>query len=1049
MKKNLSLFLFLFIIFTSLMGFASYLIAPESINTQTSLVHSDEKTDYVNVNVHYETIDTGGATSVEYFIPDKFTIEYNISPFDASGDVNYEAYSAPVYDGKTGSLNSDNQGDRIPIYYDVVDGKYTAIQRHNISIGPEQIKSFSFNVETRKKVNNESQYGIVWKTNVKNANGVDDYLRFACDSGNTITGHGDKYGEGDVYKSDQIISQETVKENNKIVTSTIYQRITVYKIDAITYGSVDVACVPVDYNVWVYYPQYEVRMTRITTTTNEPVFFENVDTIKVKRGSLVNPIILNVPNYTNYGYFDDPSYNNYFNFNRPIDENSDIYLRYIQSSKEIANKINNLSNGSSLNFHDTYKGGSGNGYNIGEDDTYHISTNSVFIDKATISQGATVNLTFGNDEIYIEPNIGSFSENLGNHRTNSDNAIAPDYNGTNSSTYNDIGYSNASVYMILNDDLTINGTLNIGGEIGGSSTSNNLYSYIIGRYALLDLYGHDIIINNGGVLKNYGLIKDSVGGGKIIINNGGELETVVTISDGRGRDQSAVGLSKRQSLFTEYKLSYLQVPCIFYHGSTLNGYLKIDFNTFGIVNTNIQFLGNNKNMALFAWSSNNLSTDYVLYKPYQIEAIATPGKTEIYTKMYNYRNLFSFHANLDEAGSYILNANLSTPMGNLSADFDFARIDFPISPFFDIVVNRGYSLSISSKMTFYPGSSFYGDYGSNINFNIEGYKVFDPISMGLTIAGESRYIAGGIMAYSNRISDVASKNYSRNRFSTGVYGQTAYRDYVKPSNINIYSNINFNNQISTEYDDSYYYLSGPINFSKEAINKIKENRNFIKTYDVKSELTNGFFYNNTYQDLDNQIEYATSFNLNPLICNNISYLIDKNNLIEGNYDWRTGILTTKNNDMYYLWMDNDLYTDGSGSSNQGSKIDRNILIKKVIEKNEANIIKDEENKYFVYYCGINVPLLDDFDFDVNIGNNFKLNVNLRKFMSNSNSEAASINFTKYTLNNNGQYDRTTQSVNISSLYANAQINYNSASKDWSFYQFNQYSKTGNDVYWSY
>ena len=1014
----------------TVIGFSSFVVFGAN-KTHGDITHDDETTTFHDVNVHYETLAEGMDVTYEYYVPKEYTISHGITCYDASGNpLGTQEMSAP----SNGTLTNP---DPIQLYDDVYEGVRTRINRRSNSQGPEQIRSFKCDVLSWEQVADAQQYTTVWQMNVTDQNGNEDYLRFQCDSGNVGT-HGQQYSIGDIYISDQFVSKNTEVVNGTYVTDIVYQRITIYNVAEIVYGNVEVACVPVNYATWVYYPQYEMRMIRIISTTDNPVFVDSNETVKVKDNSFISPIDLNIVNYTNYGYFKDLEYSEYFDFNEPITSDTDIYLRYIESSNYIASSISNL-NGESLSLHDVYRSGSGAGINVGEDMTYHVMTNSVFIDSATINSGSTLNLTYGNDEIAIEPKEGSTSDNLGVHRATNDYAIAPDYNGTNPLQY--CGYDAASIHIILNGDLVIDGTLNIGGEVGGRSAST-FYSYIIGRYAYLDLHGHNIIINNGGVLNNYGLIKDTIGGGKIIVNDGGKLMTTVTVADARGRDQSVVGLSKRQCLFTEYNTSYLQVPCVFYKGSTLDGYCKIDFQELGIVNTNITFIGNTLNEALFSFDSSSSSKDYVYYEPYKIASLSTPSNGTIYTKMYNCRSRFTFNANMQEAGSYVISANISSNYGDISADFDFARVDFPISPLFDFVINNGYTLELNSKMTFYPGSSLYSMKGSTISFKSTGYKTYDKVSATgdtMAISGESRYIAGGIMSYSSNIRDLANYNYGGNRFSVGVYSQTTYWNYVKPNNIILDGNLTFDSSIDTSYSDGRYYLSGKMSISNEGVESIINNRNYLQSYDSKAELYGGFFYNNTSQDLSGQYQKATSFNINPLILNDVSYILDSNHNLKGTFDTTTGIFTCNDGD-YFLQMDTDLYTDGSSESNQGSTIDRNITIKQISQfSTNYKIIKDIDSNLYVYYCGIYVPITDArYTYGDTLNNGYNLQVNLRKFHSNRDNDTYKGNIVRYSYDSQtGSYVAQAQEnqIVLSPLYDNCLIYYSTSSKQWTFRGF--------------
>ena len=1038
MNKSIKVIILLLgVVFLGIVGFSSFVFAIPKDIPESNFNHNTSDNDMSQVNLHYETVDLGGEVITEYYIPNNFNVTYDIRDKDADGNTQYQAYGDP------GSGLNDTEGDKILQYYDVVNGKYSKIDQHSNTNGPEQIKSLKIDVLDWKKTSSESDYGVVWKTEVVNSSGETVPLRFACDSGNSVNGHGQKYPIGSIYQNDIVISQDTVVDGNKTTITTIYQRITVYDNGDLVYGQ-GAGCV--DYKVWYYFPQYEWRMTKITSTSGETIEHDHDEAVQVKTGSIIDAIDLQIPNYKNYGYFKDSGYTEYFDFNEPITGDCDIYLRYIQSGEFLAQSINNLEEGATLNIYDKYRGGSGTGINVGEDPTYHVPTNSFFIDEATVKNNVTLNLTYNNSKIYTSPIEGTVpSEELGAHRTNSDYYTSTKISGTSSPE--NVGYSKAGCYAILNGNLTINGTMNIGGEIGGRGASY-IYSYIIGSYALLDLHGHNITINNGGVLNNFGVIIDSVGGGEIIVKEGGVIKTVVTITDGRGRDQTAVGLGKRQTPFSEYKLSYLQVPCTFMNGSSLTGYIKLDFDALGVINTNITFIANGKNSALFSRNDEDKDSR-ILFIPYQIDELSAFSTQTIYSQMYNRRNKFVFDANVQEAGEYIIEASLTTPIGKLNASFDFARIDFPISPFFDLEIVGDNTMEIYSKMTFYPGSSLYVDYDSTLRFCYEGYKTFDEVSMYLTIPGESRYIAGGIMSYSNRISDLASSNYSNNRFNIGVYKESSYWNYVKTGNVFINGNITFDENISRDYDDSYYYLSGPISLSDNAILNIKTNREIIKTYDYKAELHSGFFYNKDNQELDAQYEFATSFNLNPLISNEKAYIIDKDYDLEGQYNISTGIFESLDGNYYFLQAANTLYEGGSSGSAQGNRIDKNLSITEIEEMSINNaIIKADNGNNYIYYCGTFLPTKTNINFnEISNINNFVIQVDLTKFISNL-SATCNVTFNEY----DSSVDPSKPvkiSVNIANLYNDVSVKYNSSQKKWQFYQFNAYPKEGENKWYSY
>lgn len=1030
-KGKIVLALFIHIIFLLTIGVSTWIIGV-LVETKNSINHNIDNNEMVDVNVHYRAQSAETKTTTEYFIPKTYSVEHNISATDKDGNTSYQEFVAPVYNGTTGNLtNSDKKLQ----YWDVNNGIYTKINQHNNNVGPEQIKSLKITVDSWEPTTDSATYGVVWKT-IVNPNDTTTALRFVGDQGNMAQGHGHKYAVGDIYKEDEEILRTTETHGDTTIITIVYQRITIYDRKEVIYGNVTVACAPVNYAGWFYYPQYEQRMVKITQTKGEIVDRDNVSTIRVKKNSIISPFDLNVENHNNYGFFEESDYSVLFDFSKPITNTKDIYLRYVSSAANLSTNISSLKSGETLNLYDQHKGGSGTGTNISLFPSYYDKINALFIDQCTIENGATLNLTFSNEQISIDPSTGSFNENLGNHRNNTDNSIAPDYDG---SEY--IGNSDCSCYIILNGDLTVRGTLNIGAKIGGYESGALIYSYIIGQYAKLDLYGHTIIVD-GGVVNSLGIIKDSVGGGKIIVKNGGKLQTVITVTDGRGRDTSVLGTTKRQSPFTEYKLSYLQVPVYFYNGTNFEGYLKVDFGTMGIINVYLNLIGNTFNESLFTWNGSS-DEEYVYYKPYQIPELSTPDNSIIYKYMYNWRNRFEFNANLRQASSLILSASVKTPIGNINADIDFARIDTPISPFMDFILNGGYTLEINSKMTFYPGSSFIANRNSTIDFNYYRNMTYQQISAGITLPGETRYIAGGIMSYTNRIKDFATNGYSASIFNKGIYSQDKYWEYVKESNVIIDGKINFNDGIDTSKSDGFYYLSGNITICNSSLEIIKNKRRCIKTYDLKSELQSGFLYDNTNQSLSTEYLFATSYNISPLISNEKAFIIDANYELEGAFDKKTCIFTNSNNKKYFLKTDQDMYEDGSSGSNQGSRIDRNIEISEIEQTYESyKIIKEKNGGYYLYYCGLYVPLLSEFNSNLSISNNHEFTINARKFMSNSDA-LYSVNVKKLTINEDG----STTTVNIgatkvASCFSKLVVKYSSLTKEWSYYCFEDYPKTG-------
>ena len=96
---------------------------------------------------------------------------------------------------------------------------------------------------------------------------------------------------------------------------------------------------------------------------------------------------------------------------------------------------------------------------------------------------------------------------------------------------------------------------------------------------------------------------------------------------------------------------------------------------------------------------------------------------------------------------------------------------------------------------------------------------------------------------------------------------------------------------------------------------------------MKPELYRALWFDADNSSTSKTNEKAVFFNTVPLISGDKAYIYDSQYQMIGLYD-SYGVFTNIENDKnYYLWVDTDLYADGSASSNQGSPIDRNVVIK--------------------------------------------------------------------------------------------------------------------------
>ena len=953
--------------------------------TENSVGLSD---DYVNVNLHAREQSNSSEVITKFYIPNKTTVTHDISAVNENGESVTTKYTNNI-----GSDYKDVNYDEIPQYYDVVDGVYTPIDQHNSGKGPEQIKSLDINVDSWTEVSDSSQWGDVWVVGYD----ADHPLRFYVNCDNNRTGSA-KYKVGDVYTNNSIPSEKLVsetvdvdEETGNITTTRIYERVIVNNVHECVRGEKKIAFIfTMKYIYWSIFPTYQRRMVQTIQKASEKSDFDLNASYSVKNGAVISPESLTRDGYSFCAFYSDETYSQLFDFTQPITQDTDIYALFLNNTNTELSLSNKINESSELDVYDQRRNGSGGDYDVIADPFYDTTTNTIFLKGCSINANSIINFTFDDSKIYLEPIEGTFNDSVASHRTNTDTSVSTEYSGT---SY--IGDDNCSLNIVMTGDITIEGTLNLGADIGGTNDYTK-FSYIKGRYAKIDLYGHNIYVD-GGTLNGYGVITDTVGTGKIIVTNGGTVKSTISVTDGRQINQVLVGISKRQTPFSEYKFPYLQVPVYFYNGTTFSGYLKFELCRYGISNIILNVISSSN--ALFLWNDDN-SSNYVLFYPYRVKNITDLNDINLLRQDYDLRNAFIFNANIKEIESLNLSLQIEI-MIKLTGELDFIRIDVPISSFFDIIVKPNYTFEIISKLTFYPGSALTIEKGAILKLSYRGEVKYSD--QAVYISGEERYVAGGLMSYTNHIGEIAKNNFSKNYFNIGIYNNSKFWQVYKNSNINIYGDLEFDNSIDTSAstNDGFYYLSGNINLSEEALKSIIENKNIIKTYDFKAELHSGYFVDSAHLSIDYEYEAATAYNCNCLISNNTAYIIDGQRSWVGSFDPQNGVFiktgdislsndgfsVSNANGKYFLQLDNDMYEDGSSSSNQASRIDRNINIAEISELNiNSLIIKSTDNTYYAYFCGIYVPVVSSLTSINDITNGSTITANCRKFFSNSGAD---------------------------------------------------------------
>ena len=764
---------------------------------------------------------------------------------------------------------------------------------------------------------------------------------------------------------------------------------------------------PYKYTVtWETYKQYthylteQLQQSDLTTQTPK--------TISIKNGSYLNPVDV-LSDYENAGFYTSSSFNTFFDFSKPITSDTNIYIKYIKSDESITNKINNISG--TVNLFDSNRNSGGIGSDVKtETGAYDSTSKTAFLDTATIISGSTLNLTYGSGVINLSPYEGAVDyDSIDLHRNTGDLWVST--NVTNTSSTPNV----CALKVKLTGDLTVKGNLNIGAKIGSCYPSSNYkYSYIIGEYTELDLNGHNLIIENGGVVKAFGLISDTLGMGKIIVKNGGKLISTFTIFDGRGGNQTTFGYAKGQSPFTQYCSPYITAKMEFNYGSTFTAYLKVDIGNLGISNAYLNFISNSGTDAIFIWNSSD-TNGKIYINPYTVSDLYS---SNAYANNINKDDLYKRFEIIADSNLDLYNAkfegNVQVSALGLSIseniDMYLSRSGMPISPVFDIIIKKNRTITINYDIIFYPGSSLFAEKGSTIHFKPYGeFKYTGKTVATKTIPEETKYLAGSIIAHVNNLSHY--NTFAPYSLSCGVYAnelKTTYFNKFKIANVKINGTLSFDSSIDTS--NGKYKIAGPIDLIDDNIKTIFNNKNLINTYYLKGEQYGAVWFNNdkTAFESNNSNSYVlvVSYETPPLISYGKAYIYDSTFSIEGTYDKITGIITSGNEKYILKPNSNNIFQGGTGGSYQDKPQDRELTPTKISSVSTYGIVNDGTSNY-VFFGGIFVPVST-------ITSDTEVTALLNRFNSNNTSSLLSTSNVLHT--NNGGYSKTLTYKTDSSLW---------------------------------
>lgn len=173
---------------------------------------------------------------------------------------------------------------------------------------------------------------------------------------------------------------------------------------------------------------------------------------------------------------------------------------------------------------------------------------------------------------------------------------------SNSTNLNDeVNSADASITLKLDQDLTIEGSLIVGAQVGRSKIGSG---DIVGQFSAIDLNGHKLTIKNGGSLEGNGLIFDSTNNGEVVVESGGQLTTNLTVTNYQDFASIQNRAENGANLFDSYKFNSLKVKTTFNSGSSLIA--NIDYASQTYVNENkFEYIGSSSN-SLFNLESGSL-----------------------------------------------------------------------------------------------------------------------------------------------------------------------------------------------------------------------------------------------------------------------------------------------------------------------------------------------------------------------------------------------------------------------------------------------------------
>ena len=368
-------------------------------------------------------------------------------------------------------------------------------------------------------------------------------------------------------------------------------------------------------------------------------------------------------------------------------------------------------------------------------------------------------------------------------------------NSTNLS--DEVNSTDAAITLKLDQDLTIEGSLIVGAQVGRSKIGSG---DIVGQFSAIDLNGHKLTVKNGGSLEGNGLIFDSTNNGEVIVESGGQLTTNLTITNYKDFASIQNRAENGANLFDSYKFNSLKVKTTFKSGSSLLA--NIDYASQTYVNENkFEYIGSSSN-SLFSLESGSLvltssgltgSGSKVSINDVSLLTIEDLGSSledsnEIFKASTNGFNLSNkdFSVDLNEVN---LNTHLRCESGSLYIS--------------NLTLNNGGKIYSSTADNLIVCSSINVNESTNDAWILGDVKANDITSfenITALVSGENK----SKLSYSNTVSEVTS--LENETLETSVKNLRV----ILGENRDVFEKLLFKNQVSSYYLYENNFTSGSL-----------------------------------------------------------------------------------------------------------------------------------------------------------------------------------------------------------------------------------------------